>query len=426
MKSSRYSGGKESARKQLHIGRLVARVASILIGAMIMSAILPFFSAGKAVDIVLQIPAGQEPFATDYLSIDSEDYQGARYFEPEVVPEDVIAELENQPEDANEFDGVDVLLQKNTFEITEQFDEQGIPEELLALSEFQLDNTMVYICVSEANVRMAPSGSAEIIGNVKYSNRVQRVGIGSAWTRIQFDDVSEGYILSTSVTTSFIATPTPTPTPTPSPTPKPKITERAASGTYYAKGDLNVRSGPGTSYSLVKSLSAGEPVEVVAKTSNGWYKTIKGTYVLASLVTSTKPGSGSTTPGTTPVVNPVDPSTTDLATYAKSLIGVPYVYTGMSTSGFDCSGYVSYVYANYYNFYLPHQSAQISARGTAVAEADIKVGDVVCYDYSGNGVVDHVSLYIGGGMIVHASSRLGKVVLAYFSMNSVTTIRRFI
>lgn len=424
MKSSRYSEIAKTRKNRLNIGRWFLRVGSILMGATIMAAVIPLFSAGKAADVFLQIPAGQEAFPTDYLSVMPENYQGPRYYEPELVPEDVMLEMDEIPIDDEIDTGMDLLLEKNTFAIEEQFDEEGVPEELLALSEFELDNTVVYVCVNKANIRSAPSGSAEIIDEVFYSNILQRVGIGSAWTRVQFGDVSEGYILSSLVTTSFIATPTPTPTPTPSPTPKPRITERAASGTYYAKGELNVRSGPGTSYSLVKTLSAGSPVEVVAKTSNGWYKSVKGTYVLASLVTSTKPGSGGSQ-GTTPPVTPVNPSGTDLPTYAKSLIGIPYVYTGMSLSGMDCSGYVAYVYANYYNISLPHQSAKIAARGTAVTESEIRIGDVVCYDYSGDGVVDHVSLYIGGGMIVHASSRNRKVVLAYFSMNSVTTIRRF-
>jgi cell wall-associated NlpC family hydrolase len=149
--------------------------------------------------------------------------------------------------------------------------------------------------------------------------------------------------------------------------------------------------------------------------------------VLASLVTSTKPGSGNPSGSTTPApaVSPADPSTSDIATYAQSFIGVPYVWAGSSTSGMDCSGFVSYVYANYYNMYLPHQSAKIEALGTPVSESEMQPGDVICYSYGGS-VCDHVALYIGGGLIVHASSRNGKVVLAYFSMSSVTSIRRFI
>ena len=427
MKSSRNTSFVKK-QKHINVGRVFLRAGSLLLGALFITALIPVLSAGKAGDVSLQVPAGQEPFATDYLSVAGQDYLSARSYEPELVPEDVMIELANESLDQPEENVDDVeLLEKNTFEITEQFDDKGIPEELLALSEFELDSTTVYVCVNDANIRSGPSGSDEVIGKVYYSNRLKRVGIGSAWSRVQIDDVSDGYVLSSLITTSFIATPTPTPSPTPTPTPKPKITESSASGTYYAKGQLNVRSGPGTNYSLLKTLSTGEPVEVVARTSNGWYKTVVGSYVLASLVSSSKPGSGNTPTTTTyaPAVTPADPSTSDLSTYAQSFLGVPYVWAGSSPSGMDCSGFVSYVYANYYNMYLPHQSAKIEALGTPVSEADIQPGDVVCYSYGGK-VCDHVALYIGGGMIVHASSRNGKVVLAYFSMGSVTSIRRLL
>jgi len=407
----------------------IVKILSVMVGAFVITAILPLFSVGNSSDIALQVPAGMNAIATDYAEIDMDlEYLSARSDDSEEIALETTAQPSVYSPDSN----VGKSVISNTFQIVEQNSEDGTPVELLALSEFALDNSTVYVCVSEANVRSTPSASGELVATVKYSDRVTSVGIGSSWTRIQMDDLSEGYLLSEFVTTSFIATPTPTPKPTPTPTPKPVITETSASGTYYAKGELNVRSGPGTDYSLIKTLNTGDPVEVVAQTSNGWYKTVKDTYVLANLVTSTQPGSSAAVSAddggtvTAVAITPADPASTDLATYSKSLIGVPYVYTGMSTSGFDCSGYVSYVYAHYYNYYLPHKSSDIAGLGTPIAEADIIAGDVICYDYSGDGVVDHVGIYIGDGQLVHASSRLDKVVLSYFSMSSVTTIRRFI
>ena len=52
---------------------------------------------------------------------------------------------------------------------------------------------------------------------------------------------------------------------------------------------MNLRTGPGTEYSMVRVLSAGDEIDVVAETSNGWYRTVKGNYVKASLCTSEKP-----------------------------------------------------------------------------------------------------------------------------------------
>lgn len=83
--------------------------------------------------------------------------------------------------------------------------------------------------------------------------------------------------------------PTPTATPMPTPTPKPQWTEKPYSDTVYATGEVNVRKGPGTEFEITKTLKLGDPIEVVAKTSNEWFKTIKGTYVKCSLCTAYKP-----------------------------------------------------------------------------------------------------------------------------------------
>lgn len=421
---------------------LFMRISAIIMTASVVMSLVPLFRVGHRGDVVFQVPVPTVNDRTEFSAVDlSLDELSSRSENNDVyLNSSFIASTETDS-------SVNRLVEKNTFLITGSVSGSGIPEELLALSEFVLDNSLMYVSVSEVNVRNFPSADAEVVATLSYSDHVNQVGIGSAWSRIQMDDLSEGYVVSSFLTSEFIATPTPTPSPTPTPTPKPAVTESAYSGKYYAVGTVNVRSGPGTEYQLIKSLSSGDAIEVVAKTSNGWYRTVKDTYVLASLVSSqapvsapqvtptTAPDSGGsddvsppqpTTAPAAPAVTPADPSTSDLATYAKSFIGVPYVYTGMSVSGFDCSGYVSYVYANYYNYSLPHQSARISALGSPVSSDSMVAGDVICYDYSGDGVVDHVGLYIGDGMLVHASSSNKKVVLTNFSMNAVTTIRRFV
>ena len=75
-------------------------------------------------------------------------------------------------------------------------------------------------------------------------------------------------------------------TPTPG-----KIKITSVRFTVYAKNKMNVRSGPGTNYKIVKTLEKGAGIDVRGKTNNGWYKTINGNYVLASLTTKTKPAS---------------------------------------------------------------------------------------------------------------------------------------
>ncbi len=82
---------------------------------------------------------------------------------------------------------------------------------------------------------------------------------------------------------------------------------------------------------------------------------------------------------------------------ALQYLGVPYVWGGSSpATGFDCSGFVSYVFAQV-GVYLPHHAASQYSYGTPVSYDQLAPGDLVFFDGLG-----HVGIYIGGGQFVHA------------------------
>ena len=84
------------------------------------------------------------------------------------------------------------------------------------------------------------------------------------------------------------------------------------------------------------------------------------------------------------------------AAIAQQYLGVPYVWGGASPSGFDCSGLVVYVYGRL-GVSLPHYTVSLWSSGAHVSRDQLAPGDLVFF-YS----LDHVGIYLGGGLFIHA------------------------
>ncbi|MFC5653781.1 NlpC/P60 family protein [Paenibacillus solisilvae] len=98
------------------------------------------------------------------------------------------------------------------------------------------------------------------------------------------------------------------------------------------------------------------------------------------------------------------PLSAKLIKKAKTLLGIPYVWGGTSTSGFDCSGFVNYVFRQQ-GLDLPRTSRQIfHTSGNRVTTSNLKPGDLVFFSIGSN---SHVGIYLGNDKFISATSSHG-------------------
>jgi hypothetical protein len=104
---------------------------------------------------------------------------------------------------------------------------------------------------------------------------------------------------------------------------------------------------------------------------------------------------------------PTIPSS-EVVLHALTLVDTPYRYGGRALSGFDCSGFVGYVFGESLGLALPRRSEDIYRIGRALERNELAPGDLVFFNTLGRRY-SHVGIYIGEGRFVHAPARRGRV-----------------
>ena len=184
--------------------------------------------------------------------------------------------------------------------------------------------------------------------------------------------------------------------------------------TYYSDSDLNT---VGVHNITVKAVDASGNVSEKAFTYE-----VKEVYV----------------PAPAPVYNevqvnhnlPVNGASGGIVGLAYSLIGSRYVSGGNSPAGFDCSGFVQYVYAQN-GIGVSRSSYTQAYDGYAVPYSEAQPGDILNWGY-GPGSITHSALYVGGGQMIHATNPNQGVILSDVagwtrgSGTSVISVRRII
>ena len=273
---------------------------------------------------------------------------------------------------------------------------------------------------------------ATISGNVKI------VEIINDWCRIE-NDVEIGWIRIKSLKKSTTSEVQPQESPaetTPNDTANiddsdEKITETTPTvanlnktGYIDAEG-LIVREEPSTSSKEIDSLSRNDKVEITGEV-DGWYQIKlngKTGYVSSKYISDTKTAETTSRSGSSIKAENITPmeeqeetqsqsqdtsssgtTGTEVVEYAKQYLGYKYVSGGASPStGFDCSGFTSYVY-NHFGITLNRSSKDQIKNGVAVDRSNLQPGDIVVFNNSANTAIGHVGIYIGGDNFIHAAN----------------------
>lgn len=206
---------------------------------------------------------------------------------------------------------------------------------------------------------------------------------------------------------------------------------------YVSTESLKVRKEANTKSEVIDSLTKNAQVSIIEELT-GWYKIKIGKeigYVSSQYISDKKvettTSRGSTTrseevsqmPEETveeeeePVTSsaPVSGEGESVVEFAKQYLGYKYVAGGASPStGFDCSGFTSYVYKNF-GVSLNRTSKDQVKNGVAVSRSELEPGDLVLFKGKTGSAIGHVGIYIGGGKFIHASTPSTGVIISGLS-----------
>lgn len=168
--------------------------------------------------------------------------------------------------------------------------------------------------------------------------------------------------------------------------------------------DVRMRAAAGTDSEIVRVTTYGESVEILG-VDGEWYKVSAGGktgYIRGDYVSFTEPD-----PSQAPAAGSIGEQ---IVAFAEQFLGAPYVWAGSSPSGFDCSGFVSYVFKNF-GYTVNRTAASMYTNGVAVDKSELQIGDAVFFASSSESI-GHVGIYIGDGEFIHSSSGCGYVTIS--------------
>ena len=216
---------------------------------------------------------------------------------------------------------------------------------------------------------------------------------------------------------------------------------------YIKYNNVNLRKEPSTSATVIERLSLNTEVTIIEDVSTVWCKVKVGNnvgYISKELISSEKQKEENKNTEKTTSRDGEDTSREEeesksesskssgssnakgeeIVAYAKSFLGKPYVYGGSSPSGFDCSGFTSYVY-KHFGYNLARSAAGQASNGVKVEKSDLQPGDLVLFKNHALTKIGHVGIYIGDNKMIHASEPKTGVIITDIDSKSYKYPQRY-
>lgn len=244
-------------------------------------------------------------------------------------------------------------------------------------------------CSSSVNLRSEANTSSSILAELKNGTAVTVVSTANGWCKVNCSGktgyIKQDYVSTTGSTSNNTSASTGT------------------AAVVKCSSTVNFRSAASTSSTILGELKNGTAITVLS-TSNGWSKVSyagKTGYISADYLVTASSGTA-ISPSNTAASVSISAKRQSVLNYAAQFLGVPYVYGGSTPSGFDCSGFTSYVFKNTVGSIPRVAQAQYDAT-TRVSRDDLLPGDLVFFG-SSTSSISHVGIYVGSNQFIHAPS----------------------